>query len=61
MSILPELLAQIVAISFCFHKKIKDTSVARLAPEKRNPSRQPLNKYRILSKKILLLSDTQLY
>jgi hypothetical protein len=28
MSILPELLAQIVAISFCFHvKKIKDTSV----------------------------------
>jgi hypothetical protein len=51
MSILPELLAQIVAISFfsCSKNK-KDKRRAGLAPEKK-PSRQPLNKYRILSKK----------
>jgi hypothetical protein len=53
MSIFTGLLA---AISFCFHvqKNKRYKRRAGLAPEKRNPSRQPLNKYRILSKKIFI-------
>jgi hypothetical protein len=60
MSILPELLAQIVAISFCFHvkKKKKDTSVEWISSKKKPKS--TTTKYRILSK-ILLLSDTHSY